>query len=178
LTQHSNRFLIRFCILAIIHLVVADLLYPLLSTEDLKVLTYPISVIVSLFSGYSFVFDPNIGYVRNDHLVIINNSCSGYMFLNVLLVLSSYYFVKTYQGKGNLKSKLIKMTLVGFSTYFICVFVNSSRVLLGTTLFPLHQSYGWIPYHYLHELSGILYFLMFAVLFHITINKPIKSWNI
>lgn len=147
-----------------------------LSNADVLFLLYPVQQLIHWFTGMSFTWMPEFGYVHNEGLVRINQSCSGFIFLNVLLLLA--FKTLFLNGKQLPIGRKITFALaVAPLAYLTCTLVNTSRVLLGiqTRRFALENS--WFPGSFAHELFGIFYLLLFAGAFYFLLQKTVQAWK-
>lgn len=159
------------------YLLFAHFLYNYLSNDLLKFLLHPIKIIVNGMTGVPFNYFSEYGYVQVDGLITINKTCSGFIFLNVLIAIA-YIATRTVDFKKNTPFKNFYLSLLTvFSAYFICLLSNSSRIILGLKMQLFSINHSWFPNNIAHEVMGVLYFFIFSILFFLLIQKIRLSWN-
>jgi exosortase K len=155
----------------------AQIVYNYLTNDLLLFLLYPISSIVEFTTGVPFNYFSEYGFVQIDGLVRINKTCSGFIFLNVLLAIS---YLTIHLGIRSKKTPLKNIVLscgIVFLAYLTCLITNSSRIILGIKTKQFSIGHNWFPNNYIHEITGILYFFISSILFLLLIQKIQTKWN-
>ena len=172
-TSYNHRLLVS----VFLYLIGINYFNEYLSNDNVKFLLTPIQAIVTSSTGVGFNYNSVYGYIQTDGLIRINKSCSGFIFLNVLL---SIGLITLFQN-NSFKNSLQKVFLMGGFTfglaYITCLISNSSRIILGIKMQMFSIDNSWFPNHFLHDTIGIIYFLMFSVLFYLLLQKTFQSWN-
>lgn len=167
----------RHIIYVIIYLLFVQTVYTFLINDNLYFLLFPISSIVEYTSGVPCNYFSKYGFVQVDELVRINKTCSGFIFLNVLIGIS-YLVIRLGITKENslIKNILLSSTYIVLA-YFTCILTNSSRIILGIKMKLFSLNHSWFPGSFMHEITGILYFFISSTLFLLLILRIHTKWN-
>ncbi|MBI1286254.1 MAG: exosortase K [Flavobacteriales bacterium] len=147
-----------------------------LSNDQLQFLLYPIQLLVGHFQNSQFQYFPAFGYVQTTGAISINASCSGFLFFNVLNAIGLFLIWKM-TGPLWRFSSAVKTSVVILMAYISTILVNASRILLSLDLLKVSQTLSWFPDRFAHEAFGIFSFLIFSILYYITINQILKQWT-
>lgn len=161
----------------VIYLILINIFNNSLKNEDLKFLLYPIQFIVSLSTGIPFKYYSEYGYVQIDGLIRINNSCSGFIFFNVLISIGYVTLYLKGLASSGFKKIFAIFIIVPVLSYLMIIIANTSRIILGIKLQLFSLNNSWFPNHFIHEIFGVMYFLIFSIIFYLIIHKTINTWN-
>ncbi|MBL4586239.1 MAG: exosortase K [Flavobacteriales bacterium] len=160
----------------VIYLLVIGTINRSLSNDQLQFILYPIQLFVSFFENSQFQYLSEFGYVQTDGLIRINASCSGFLFLNVLIAVGVFLVLRL-TTLFKWYSLIIRIFFVLILAYLFAVGVNSSRILLSIDLLHVAQNFSWFPNHFVHEAFGIFSFLVFSSLYYIAVKQMLKRWT-
>lgn len=165
-------------VIVVLFLLTSQIGYGYLTNSNLQFLLLPTKSLISFISGYQFSFQEDFGYVEQSHRFRINKSCSGFIFLNLLLSVAFLLLNLRLKATISLFKKLILSFITFLLAYTICLICNSSRILIGIKMQQFSMNNSWFPNIFLHEVIGIIYFGFSVVIFSLKINQLIKKWNV
>lgn len=142
---------------------------------DLSFLLSPISQLVSLFTGLSFVFDVEQGYLATNNLIVIDKSCSGINFFLLTFSLLIFWFIRHFR---NLLHQLLFFFTALVSTYLFTVLVNAFRITVAVKLLALKDALPWVDTDLFHLLEGILFYAFFLVGFYLLVQKLVGRYKV
>jgi exosortase K len=143
-------------------------------TDGLLIFLKPVSVIVGLITQENFTFITDKGYVNDNGLIIINNSCSGINYFLIALCLS---LAAAFPVRSKIINKIFMIILFILFCYLLSITANSSRIIISIiierfrNIIDYHQSRSW-----LHYIEGIITFFTFLLLYYLFLIRWIK-WN-
>lgn len=161
----------------IIYLLLIQTLYSFLTNDNLYFLLSPISSIVEYSSGVPSIYFSEYGFVQVDELIRINKTCSGFIFLHVLIGISYMAVRLGITKEKSLLINIIRSSIYILLAYFSCLLTNSSRIILGIKMKQFSLNHSWFPSAFMHEITGILYFFIAATLFLLLILRIHTKWN-
>jgi exosortase K len=133
---------------------------------DLVWFLYPTTKIVELFTGMQFIFDPSIGYIAINDIIVISKECSGVNFFVISLCMITFSFMR-YIRKRKLAAFFGFLT----ATWMVTFGVNASRIIIAIALRDLNSS-GIIPdISWMHQAEGITVYFSFLVLYYLLIRS-------
>lgn len=176
-SPYFRKLTYPFAGLTLIYLILIQYIAYNITNDDIKLLIYPVKVIAEYVNGVGFHYDSFYGYVQDNGLIRINKSCSGFIFINVLISIAACSIFMNTKPKQQISSILSLGAIAVLIAYIISIIANTSRVILGIKLHQFALNNTWFPGNFAHELFGILYFFFFSILFYIIIKKIIHSWN-
>ncbi len=147
-----------------------------LSNDQLQFILYPIQLIVSYFEGSQFKYLSEFGYVQTDGLIRINGSCSGFLFLNILISVGVFLVWKSME-LFKWSYFLTRTPFVLAMAYSFAIIVNASRILLSIDMLQISQHFSWFPDQLAHEALGIFSFLVFSSLYYLAVKKILEKWT-
>lgn len=171
----SISHLLLFAII-VSYLTLVNLLNQHLSNDHVKFLLYPAQEFIHYTSGKSFEYFVEYGYVQSDGLIRINKSCSGFLYLNVLIILGVAAIILNKHVKNKEGKTFFVLLFSLLLSYIVCLIVNCSRIVLGIRMQNFSNFHSWFPNHFAHEMFGIIYFLLFAIVYYLVIKKIVKAW--
>jgi exosortase K len=154
--------------LSLIFILSVNFLFRQLTTPDLKFILAPTATIVELFTGIDNVWIEGEGYKLIDYPIRIEKSCSGFIYLNMIILLSAIMYIRKWQS---FKSKKAIVYLTPVFAYLFVIVVNSLRIITAIGLEKISDKHSWFPNVLLHELVGGFYFLLGLVLIYLIIEK-------
>ncbi len=164
------KYLLPF---AVIFVLAGNYIQSILTTVQVLFLIKPVSFLVGEFLGVTFSYSDVAGFLCNEYPIAIEKSCSGFTFFTMLILLGIVtYFL--FSESVNLKKSIRSVSLVLLFSYLFTLLVNSIRIITGIKLQIFSLAHSWFPNHIVHELMGVLYFLLSMVLFY-TMVKNQKS---
>lgn len=155
--QIAPKSLLIFGVLLLAYLFALNITYKNLSAEHLKWLLKPTSKIVELSLGVTSNWIPSKGYKLNELPIIIEKSCSGFMYLNIMLLLSA---ILIYLGKTNYKRNVLKIAALPMIIYSAVILINSFRIITSIGIEKASNNFSWFPDKMAHEFIGVFYFLL------------------
>ncbi len=146
--------------------IVFKLWYSFAETADLWFLLKPVSILITLFTSFSTVYDPEAGFYYSDPDILIDKSCSGFNLALLAFLIFAYHLKPS---KIRYFIPMILFSVIG--AYIFSVFVNSSRILIdlrANLIFsdlPL-RSQGWI-----HEGIGVMTSLTCLIILYWSLER-------
>ena len=175
--KDSRKLTYPFVGAVLLYLILVQFIYHHLNNDDVQFLIYPVKVITEYVNGIGFYYDSSFGYIHDNGLIRINKSCSGFIFINILISIIACTMFMNVKPKQRLSSFIPIGIIAVFFAYLASIIANTSRVILGIKLHQFSLVHAWFPGNFAHELFGVLYFFIFSILFYILIKKLIHSWN-
>lgn len=114
----------------------------------------PIAWCVSLVSGSTFQFNPELGYVSEQLHAVIAPVCAGVNFMIIVFGMSAVAGI--IKGKGRLVFNVVAALLIA---YFSTVIINSLRISMALVLYHYEFSAGWFTVERVHRLLGIVVYI-------------------
>jgi|JI7StandDraft_1071085.scaffolds.fasta_scaffold03860_4 exosortase K len=163
----SVRMSIVFTVLLVFSL---KLFYNYADTDDMLWIIKPTAIFTSVFTAQSFQYISGEGYYFADSDIIINKSCSGIVFLMVVVCCTAFSWASYTHIKGGFS---IWVVLLGTS-YLLTVFVNSSRIMLDmflkkNLLLPVND--------FIHEALGVAVYLIFLFSYYLLLYRYFNRLN-
>jgi len=159
-------YLIAFCLFILL-----KIWFKFATTHQLYLLLKPTNQIVEFLTGSASVYSKEVGFYHETLHVIIDKSCSGFNFM----ILSFIVFI--HLGINHFKKsihKTICIPLAFIGSYFLTLFVNSSRIYVSIVVQNQTQNISSIDQSILHEAIGIITNLSFLVLVYLLIEKALN----
>lgn len=136
--------------------------------DSIRFLTKPTNTIVELFANSSSIYCSANGYIHPKLNIVIDRSCSGYNYWILCFIMFSFLIF----GKvTDTWSRLILIPIILFFSYFLTIFVNSSRIL--TSIFI--ESLFLEEVKGLHQAEGVLIYSSFLILFYLVFNHLLNK---
>lgn len=135
--------------------------YSRAGSDELKWILTPTAWWVSILSGFSFTYKPDVGYINHSIRFIIAASCSGVQFMVIAaaaLLFSFVHRMKTIKrGFGWVLSSLV-------CSYLCTIIVNGIRIVLAIMIPAFLQGTditgGMITAERLHTIIGIVVYFI------------------
>lgn len=143
------------------------LFYMKASTGSLLFILRPVNRIICLVTASRSVFSADKGYYNSDLNIIINKSCSGFNFMLICFVMTSFSIIPYAKNKG---IKILIHPLLLCLSCLLTIFVNSSRILLSLAVgsIPFMSD---LPFNKLHLVEGIFTYLFFLILIYLITDR-------
>lgn len=162
-----------------IHYLVAILLfgalkiaYTQMDANDLSFILTPTDKIISLLTNSEGMFLNGSGYFHQDINILIEKSCAGFNFLILSFITGYLVSINHFQNR---KAKWLLMPLSLLLSYFLTLFVNTSRIIIAIIINkqiqPQFQTGTW-----LHEAEGTFVYLFFFILFYKALNYLLTEY--
>lgn len=139
--------------------------YSQAGSEELLWILAPTVGWVRVFSGISFTYVPEVGYVNDVLRFIVTPSCSGVQFLIILILMLIYSFS---HRMGTTKRGLIWSLYAVAGAYLYTIVINGIRITLSIYLPRILQRGGivldWEAQKQLHTIIGTSVYFIFLLL--------------
>lgn len=142
-----------------------------LSVEELQFLLYPIQKSVYLFTGISFEYIENEGYVSSVNAIIIDESCSGISFFIISFSLCLILCFKKRNFMQWFKYAFFALII----SYFITIIVNSFRIILSIKLIPFEEHFQLLSTATFHQIFGGIIYLFSLLIFYYFLSQKLKT---
>jgi len=160
---NKNKKII-FYLITIIIFIVLKFAYSYANLVDLKFILYPTDKIVSLITNSSSQYISEVGFFHEKYNFIIEKSCSGFNFWALCFIMLSFLSIKHLNSKLN---QAIAILFVLFISFFLTIFVNSSRIIVSIVVQNQASYYmSNNPHTVIHEIIGIIINLSFLILIY------------
>lgn len=139
------------------------LFYTQCDTDQLKLFLKPVSLLISFFTGASFQFNGEEGYLFNSLNIAIERSCSGVNFFVLsfcMITFSSLPFHPT------AKQKAYVLLLSVIACWGVTIVANSSRILVAINALKWSKHYPWLSTDQAHLAQGVFTYLSFLIAFY------------
>lgn len=159
-------------LISIIFLVGINFIRPLMSNDSLQFLLYPTQKLVGFFMGLNFEYTSETGYLCSSMPIAIEKSCSGINYFNVVSVVGIICLFN-YLKKTSVIKLLALLPAVVALGYVFTVLINAVRIIIGIKLQAFAFGHSWFPNHFMHELVGVFYLLVFVILYFMLTRKAL-----
>ena len=136
--------------------------------DSLTFLLKPTDKLVGLLTGSSSIYISENGYFHNQLNIFIDKSCAGFNFWILSFMMITFLGLKNIEN--NLK-KVFTIPLALIGTYFLTIFVNSSRIFASIVIQNQMSDIFVNQKHIIHETIGIVTNLSFLILTYFIINR-------
>ncbi len=124
--------------------------------EDLTWILKPVATLVSFSTGIGFRSDSTLGFVNQDHSLIIAPACAGVNFMVIgLLMISCLCISRLKMAREKIYCLLISPVIV----YGTAILVNSLRIIISIHLYEADIYAGIFTEELVHRLTGIIVYL-------------------
>lgn len=172
-TLHFSAYRVYLpLLLSIFFLVGINFVRPLMSNDSLQFLLYPTQKLVGFFLGLNFNYTSEMGYLCSTMPIAIEKSCSGINYFNVVTVVSIICLF-AYLSKVRIPKLLMLVPALIVFGYIFTVLVNAVRIIIGIKLQAFAFNHSWFPNHFMHELVGVFYLIVFIVLYFLLTRKAL-----
>jgi len=139
------------------------LFYADCQTEDLKIFLKPVSMAVSFFTGASYQFSAEVGYLFPSLNISIEKSCSGLNFFVMafcMVSISTLPFYKTVFRKF--------LAVAGFTlaAFLFTILANSSRIIIAINSLRWSEFSELLGTDKMHLYQGSFIYVFFLILFY------------
>lgn len=171
INKYSWNERIPFCVTAGITLLLSLLLkayYSQAEPAELQWILAPIAWCVSLVSGSTFQFNPELGYVSEQLQTVIAPVCAGVNFMIIVFGMSAV--AGMIKGRRTL---LVNLAVALLLAYFSTVVINSLRISLALVLYHYKLRAGWFTVERVHRLLGVVVYItaLYAIYGQLYRNK-------
>ena len=137
--------------------------------EELRWILYPTAMLVQLFTGVDFLFDPQKGYVATGFPVVIGPGCAGLNFYVIALCMIVVSFISRFA-----RHRLYWFIFFVLLTYGVMVVVNSFRIVGGIVMLDLAPMMGLDASGALHAAQGTLFYFVFLIIYFVIVRFAIE----
>ena len=142
--------------------------------EHFNFILVPVSFIVEIFTGTSYVSVPESnGLYFGELNILIDRSCSGYNFLLLCFIMLAFLCLRFFPKPVH---KLFVILIALFFAYCVTIFVNAARIIVSLVVQNTFSNF-W-PQQYsslLHEACGIVVYLGFLIIIYMVSEKILSS---
>lgn len=133
--------------------------------DELRWVLYPTAVLVQLFAGMDFLFDPQKGYTAVGSPIVIGPGCAGLNFYVVALCMIIFSFIFRFN-----RHHLYWFIFYVLMTYVVMVVVNAFRILGGIVMLDIGSKMGFDASGTLHVVQGTLFYFVFLVIYFVVVR--------
>ena len=162
-----------YYLMGILTLLFLKLFYAKASCEALRWILGPTARFVTLMTGISFSYEPDMGYVNHSLKYVIAPSCSGVRFLIILIAMLIFSFV--HRAKKGFLWTVLSLP----ASYVLTVLINVLRIILSIYVPLFLGQTGFysssLTQDTLHTAIGTAtYFASLLVIYHLTDTYFVK----
>ncbi len=155
-----DLFFLGFIAIAALSL---KLFYANCQTEDLKLFLKPVSMVVSFFTGASYHFSGETGYLFPSLNITIERSCSGVNFFVMAFCMVSISTLPFYKTAFR---KTLALTGFTFAAFLFTILANSSRIIIAVNSLRWSDIFYTLGTDDMHLYQGSFIYLFFLILFY------------
>jgi len=135
--------------------------YSTASADQLRWILAPTTFLVEIFSGVSFEFEANAGYLSRERFFLIANSCAGVNFLLAAFLLLT--LGKLLRNPSEHRAWGFIPTAAAIA-YLFTLAANTARISVALWLRQMPVELGWLKPAELHRFEGIIIYFGFLLL--------------
>lgn len=166
--SYSTYILYISCLIIV---VIIKLFYRNAGSSSLNFILAPVTKIVETFTGISFYYMPDGGYLSLDGAIEIGAGCAGINFLVILFCTLIFSFIG--QFCGTIKKSAVFPVFLIFS-YIITIIVNTFRIVTSISISKFNEAWLGLDNVLLHKITGALVYFFFLALCYIGMSKFIS----
>lgn len=136
--------------------------------EFISFMTFPVTIAAQLYSGTTFNFITDKGFLSEDQFILINRSCSGINFMIITFCVNSYFL-------GNRGYKILFIPIALLLAYPFTILINSFRVISSIQLLNLQNMISLFSPKQIHEMAGVIIFLTSLILYYLFLTQILKN---
>ena len=145
--------------------------YKQAEVNDLRWILEPTVFISGLFTGISFLFNSELGYINPEQNIIIDEGCAGLNFLVIVITMACFTLLTK-----NLNKELKKLQIFFLWIRLICIsygatiIINASRITISIFLKKILKEvtdYGSRQ----HMIEGIFIYVSGLIAFYFLLEK-------
>ena len=152
--------------------------YPTAANAQLLWLLAPVAALVSLSTGYSFQFSPELGFQADRAAAAIDAGCAG---INFLIVLAAFSIFTALPRAGSRMRRLVVLAALLCGSYIAAVVINAARISAALCLHATGLDSGIFgTADRAHLCVSIFVFVFFLILCSFLLNKTkerIRAWT-
>jgi exosortase K len=123
---------------------------------DLIWVLKPVAILVSHSTGIGFTQDSTVGFVNQDHSLIIAPACAGVNFMVIGLLMISCLGISRLEM---IREKIYCLLISPVIVYVAGILVNSLRITISIWLFEADIYTGFFTEELVHRLVGVIVYL-------------------
>ncbi len=139
------------------------LFYTNCQTEDLKLFLKPVSMVVSFFTGASYHYSAETGYLFPSLQISIEKSCSGVNFFVMAFCMVSISVLPFYKTAVR---KFLAIAGFTFGAFFFTILANSSRIIIAINSLRWSELFYTLGTDKMHLYQGSFIYIFFLILFY------------
>jgi exosortase K len=152
--------------------------YPAAANTELLWILAPAAAAVSLITGYSFRFSPELGFQADRTAATIDAGCAG---INFLIVLAAFSIFMALPRTGSKARRLVVLAALFCGSYIAAVLINAARISAALCLHATGFDTGVFGNaDRAHLCVSIFIYAFFLILCSLLLNKTkerIRAWT-
>jgi exosortase K len=142
------------------------LFYSAASSNELRWILAPTTVMVEVVTGMKFEFESHAGYMSSDHTFLIAASCAGVNFLVTSFLMLALRKLWREQRLG-----WTFIPYAAVTAYIATLIANTVRIATALRMKRMSFEVDWLDANQLHRLEGIFVYFGFLLLLYLLTEK-------